>query len=109
MIAVIFEVHVAPDRKREYLDIAQSLKQELTKVAGFISIERFQSISDEGKMLSLSYWKDEAAVEVWRNHDMHRKAQDRGRTSIFKDYNIRVAEVVRAYGMYERVRSPKEL
>lgn len=108
-MAVIFEVHVAPDKKGEYLAIAHNLKQELTKVAGFISIERFQSISDEGKMLSLSYWRDEAAVEAWRDHGMHRRAQDRGRTSIFKDYNIRVAEVIRDYGMYEREQCPKDL
>ena len=102
MIAVIFEVWPADGQKQNYLDIAAALKPDLEKMDGFLSIERFQSLSDESKVLSLSFWRDEAAVAGWRNVEHHRSAQKRGREGIFRDYRLRVAHVLRDYGMNER-------
>jgi heme-degrading monooxygenase HmoA len=106
MVAVIFEVQPKPERYNEYLDIAQSLKGELEKIDGFISVERFESIYNKGKILSLSLWRDEAAVRAWRLHPDHREAQALGRSEIFQDYRLRVAEVVRDYGMVDREQAP---
>ena len=108
MIAVIFEVIPAPGRKQEYLDLAASLRPQLEKIDGFISIERFASLSDEGKVLSLSVFRDEAAVEAWRNVEAHRLAQAKGRAGIFSDYRIRVASLIRDYGMRERAQAPQD-
>ena len=108
MIAVIFEVTPAPGKTQEYLDIAASLRPELEKLDGFISIERFGSLVTEGKILSLSFWRDEDAVKRWRNVEQHRLAQGRGRAEVFADYRLRVAEVVRDYGMHERVEAPQD-
>ena len=102
MIAVIFEVWPADGRKQQYLDLAAELKPELEKIDGFISVERFQSITDPGKMLSLSIWRDEAAVARWRKHAQHRRTQAKGRAGVFSDYRLRVAAVVRDYGMSDR-------
>ena len=102
MIAVIFEVWPADGRRESYLDHAARLRPELEKVDGFISVERFQSITDPGKMLSLSFWRDEAAVTRWRNHIQHRATQKAGRAGVFRDYRLRVAGVVRDYAMSER-------
>lgn len=106
MYAVIFEVQPKPGREKDYLAIAQSLRGELEQIDGFISIERFSSLYHEGKLLSLSFWRDEAAVERWRTHLQHRAAQRRGREEIFADYRIRVASVVRDYGMTDRAQAP---
>lgn len=106
MIAVIFEVWPQDDRKQAYLDIAASLRPLLDKIDGFISIERFESLSEPGKILSLSFWRDEKAVEAWRQLESHRAAQARGRADVFKDYRLRVAGVIRDYGMYEREQAP---
>ena len=106
MIAVIFEVMPAPGRKQEYLDLAAALRPELEKIDGFISIERFASLTNEGKILSLSVFRDEAAVQAWRNLEGHRHAQARGRAGIFSDYRIRVASVLRDYGMVDRDQVP---
>jgi heme-degrading monooxygenase HmoA len=108
MIAVIFEVFPAEGRKQEYLDLAASLRPELEKIDGFISIERFASLSSEGKVLSLSVFRDAAAVEAWRNVEAHRVAQAKGRAGIFSDYRIRVASVIRDYGMRDRVQAPQD-
>lgn len=108
MIAVIFEVIPNPARKKEYLDIAARLKPELDKIEGFISIERFQSITDPHKILSLSFWRDEEAVKRWRTEAGHRQAQSEGRTGIFDDYRLRVAKVLRDYGMYDRAGAPAD-
>jgi heme-degrading monooxygenase HmoA len=102
MIAVIFEVWPADGRRQDYLDLAAALKPELERIDGFISVERFQSITDPGKMLSLSFWRDEAAVARWRNLAPHRRTQAKGRSGVFSDYRLRVAGVVRDYGMTER-------
>jgi len=108
MIAVIFEVWPKPGRRRDYLDIAARLKPELERIDGFISIERFQSLSDEGKLLSLSIWRDEEAVRAWRENADHREAQQAGRTSIFRDYRLRVVSVLRDYGMEDRKQAPQD-
>jgi heme-degrading monooxygenase HmoA len=108
MIAIIFEVTLAPGRKQEYLDLAAALRPELERQDGFISIERFSSLSNEGKLLSLSYWRDEAAVQRWRSHEGHRLAQARGRSGVFADYRLRVAGVLRDYGMNERAQAPAD-
>ena len=108
MIAVIFEVWPEPDRKQEYLDIAASLRPLLEQVDGFISIERFESLSEPGKILSLSVFRDEAAVARWRQLEQHRTAQTQGRDGIFRDYRLRVAGVIRDYGMTERAQTPKD-
>ncbi|AMV70471.1 antibiotic biosynthesis monooxygenase [Desulfuromonas carbonis] len=108
MIAVIFEVWPTPGRAEEYFDLAASLRAELQQIDGFISIERFESLTTPGKVLSLSFWRDEAAVRNWRNLERHRKAQARGRGGIFADYRLRVAAVVRDYGMTERGEAPDD-
>ncbi len=108
MVVVIFEVWPAPGRKGEYLDIAAHLKGELEAIDGFLSVERFQSLTDEGKILSLSFWRDEKAVQAWRNTADHRSAQARGRSGVFSDYRLRVASVVRDYGMRERTQAPAD-
>ena len=106
MIAVIFEVRLKAGKKQKYLDIAASLRPLLEQVDGFISVERFQSLTDDGKILSLSFFRDEAAVAKWRKLEKHRAAQAAGRGEIFEDYRLRVAHVVRDYGMNERNEVP---
>jgi heme-degrading monooxygenase HmoA len=108
MIAVIFEVWPASGHKQTYLDIAAGLKSELEKIDGFLSIERFQSLVDDSKLLSLSFWRDEAAVAAWRNVEHHREAQKRGREGVFRDYRLRIASVMRDYGMTERAEAPAD-
>src|SRR5450759_1216670 len=108
MIAVIFEVWPARSSKAEYLAIAATLREDLTKIDGFISVERFQSLSDPDKLLSLSFWRDEEAVKNWRNHVRHRASQTKGRGGIFADYRLRVATVMRDYGLTERAEVPKD-
>ena len=108
MFAVIFEVTPAPGRRQEYLDIAASLKPILEQIDGFISVERFASLTDEKRMLSLSFWRDEDSIRRWREVEKHRGAQERGRGGVFADYRLRVAEVVRDYGMAERDEAPAD-
>ncbi len=108
MIAVIFEVVPAPGKRQEYLDLAAQLRPELDKLDGFVSIERFASLSDEHKILSLSFWRDEDAVKRWRNLESHRAAQARGRGGVFAQYRLRVAAVIRDYGMNERKEAPQD-
>lgn len=108
MIAIIFEVEPFPEQKQNYLDIAASLKPLLEEIDGFISVERFQSLTNEGKILSLSLFRDEKAVENWRQLEKHRGAQSKGRSSVFKDYRIRVAGVIRDYGMFDRAQAPDD-
>jgi heme-degrading monooxygenase HmoA len=108
MIAVIFEVWPASGRKEDYLDIAANLKSDLEKIDGFISVERFQSLTDPAKLLSLSFWRDEDAVKRWRNQERHRESQVAGRGGVFSDYRLRIASVVRDYGMAERGEAPAD-
>jgi heme-degrading monooxygenase HmoA len=108
MITVIFEVLPHPEHKLTYLDIAADLKPLLSKIDGFISIERFQSLSNPDKILSLSFWRDEEAVKKWRNIEAHRAAQSQGRSYIFSDYRLRIASVIRDYGLNEREQAPSD-
>lgn len=108
MIAVIFEVWPAPGRKQEYLDLAAGLRPLLEQIDGFISIERFESLSEPGKILSLSVFRDDAAVERWRQLEQHRDAQARGRGGVFRDYRLRVAGVIRDYGLIPRDQAPDD-
>jgi heme-degrading monooxygenase HmoA len=108
MIAVIFEVWPKPEYKQEYLDLAAELRPVLETIDGFISVERFESLTEKGKILSLSFFRDEAAVEAWRNVPGHRKTQGKGRARIFENYRLRIAGVIRDYGMNEREQAPKD-
>lgn len=108
MIAVIFEVCAEGAQRAEYLDIAARLKPELLAMDGFISIERFESLAEPKKLLSLSFWRDEAAVAGWRNLESHRAAQRLGRSHVFTDYRLRVAHVLRDYGMSARDQVPPD-
>lgn len=108
MIAVIFEVEPAEGRREGYLAMAADLKPLLADIDGFISVERFQSLADPKKMLSLSFWRDEAALEAWRNVAHHRNAQEKGRAIMFDDYRLRVASVIRDYGMNARDEAPDD-
>jgi heme-degrading monooxygenase HmoA len=108
MIAVIFEFTAAEGRFADYKALAEGLGEEVRKLDGFISIERFQSISDPQRFVSLSFWRDEEAVRNWRNLQKHREAQARGRGGIFSDYRLRVCNVLRDYGMQERSEAPKD-
>ena len=108
MIAVIFEVQVAEGKTEEYLDIANEIKPLLADIDGFISIERFQSLTNEGKVLSLSFWRDEEAIQEWRSLECHRYAQTKGRGGVFNNYRLRVAGVIRDYGMNDRAEAPKD-
>jgi heme-degrading monooxygenase HmoA len=108
MIAVIFEVFLAEGRKTEYLDIAAALRPELDAIEGFISVERFQSLTAPDKLLSLSFFEDEAALLRWRALMAHREAQGRGRGRVFADYRLRVTHVLRDYGMFDRAEAPAD-
>ena len=108
MIAVIFEALPHPGRKDAYLDAAACLRPLLEQIDGFVSIERFESLTTPGKILSLSLWRDEDAVREWRNVEDHRRIQAAGRQSIFADYRLRVAQVIRDYGMNDRAQAPED-
>ncbi len=108
MIAVIFEVVPAAGRRQEYLDLAEKLRPQLEKLDGFVSIERFESLTNKGKMLSLSIWRDEEAIKRWRQFEGHRMAQAKGRAGIFADYRLRVASVIRDYSRSERGEAPAD-
>jgi len=108
MIAVIFEVEPHPEKRDAYLNHAADLKPLLEDVDGFISIERFESLMQPGKILSLSFWRDEEAVTAWRNLERHRQAQAIGRNSYFRDYRLRIAGVMRDYGMNQREQVPAD-
>ncbi|RWA60715.1 antibiotic biosynthesis monooxygenase [Mesorhizobium sp.] len=106
MIAVIFEVEPAEGKRDAYLGIAAELRPLLESIDGFISVERFQSLTDPKRVLSLSFWRDEEAVKFWRNTEEHRQAQKAGRGGIFAGYRLRIADVVRDYGLNERAEAP---
>lgn len=108
MMAVIFEVTPAPGQRSAYLDAAAALKPLLAQIDGFVSIERFESLSAPGKLLSLSFWRDEEAVACWRQQEAHRSTQAAGRDHVFADYRLRVAAVVRDYGMNDRAQAPAD-
>ncbi|MGU3575107.1 antibiotic biosynthesis monooxygenase family protein [Brucellaceae bacterium C25G] len=108
MIAVIFEASVSEEKQTEYLDLAAELRPRLSEIEGFISIERFQSLTIPGKVLSLSFWRDEEAVSKWRNLPEHRKVQSAGRDHVFTDYRLRIANITRDYGMENRHEAPSD-
>ena len=108
MIAIIFEVWPAAGRRQDYMDIAGGLRSELAGIDGFISVERFESLTEPGKLLSISFWRDEDAVARWRTVEGHRLAQAAGRGGVFRDYRLRVASVLRDYGMESRAQAPSD-
>lgn len=108
MIAVIFEVWPHPEHRQGYLDWAARLRAELETMEGFLSIERFQSLTDPDKLLSLQFWRDEECLARWRNLDAHRTAQAAGRSTMFREYKLRIAQVVRDYGLKEREQAPED-
>jgi heme-degrading monooxygenase HmoA len=108
VIAIIFESKPHPDQRDRYLDAAARLKPLLAGIDGFISVERFQSLTDPDKILSISFWRDEEAVAKWRQLEQHRRIQEAGRKAIFADYRLRVAHVVRDYGLNEREEAPAD-
>lgn len=108
MIAVIFEVEPADGHYDDYLAIAADIRPLLQDIDGFISVERFQSLTDPKKLLSLSFWRDEQAVQDWRQTEKHRAAQSQGRNGIFAGYRLRVASVLRDYGMSDRAEAPAD-
>jgi len=108
MIAVIFEVEPAAGQRQAYLDVAAALRPKLEAIDGFISIERFESLTRPGRVLSLSIWRDEDAVRAWRNLEGHREAQAAGRGGMFTDYRIRVAQVIRDYTLHDRDAAPAD-
>ncbi len=105
MMAVIFEVWPVEGRKDDYLNLAATLRTEVEKIDGFISVERFESLYEQGKLLSLQFWRDEAAITAWRNQLDHRKAQKLG-PHMFAGYRLRIAQVVRDYGPHDRAQAP---
>ncbi len=108
MIAVIFESEPAEGQETAYLDIAASLRADLEAIDGFVSVERYESLTTPGKLLSLSFFRDEAAVAAWRNRPRHRGAQAAGRSGVFRDYRVRIAAVVRDYGLNDRTEAPPD-
>lgn len=108
MIAVIFEVWPAEEQTGHYLDLAAALRAELETIDGFVSVERFESLTEAGKILSLSFWRDEEAIRQWRNRPAHRATQSRGRAGIFSNYRLRIASVVRDYGLEDRTQAPAD-
>jgi heme-degrading monooxygenase HmoA len=108
MIAVIFEVWPKPEHRTEYFDLAAELRPVLNAIDGFISVERFESLTEPGKILSLSLFRDEEAVKAWRNTPEHRVTQGKGRVQIFANYRLRIASVIRDYGMTDRAEAPDD-
>jgi heme-degrading monooxygenase HmoA len=108
MIAVIFEVWPKPEQRQQYFDLAADLRPILETIDGFISVERFESLTEKGKFLSISFFRDEAAVDAWRNVVEHRRSQAKGRATIFENYRIRIASVIRDYGMNDRAQAPRD-
>jgi len=108
MMAVIFEFWPAEGRREDYLRLAASLRSEVEKIDGFISVERFESLYEEGKLLSLQFWRDDEAIARWRAHLEHRRVQTLGRAEMFTDYRLRIAQVVRDYGPNDRAEAPPD-
>ncbi|MBD8561730.1 MULTISPECIES: antibiotic biosynthesis monooxygenase [unclassified Pseudomonas] len=108
MIAVIFEAWPHEEHYQRYLDLAAELKPLLAQIDGFISVERFQSLSEPSKLLSLSFWRDEEAIQQWRSLELHRAAQSTGRLQVFADYHLRIAQVVRDYSLEDRAQAPTD-
>ncbi len=108
MIAVIFEAWPAEGHRQEYLDLAAALRDDLATIDGFLSVERFRSLGEPEQLLSLSFGRDEAAVRAWRERPGHRATQAKGRSGVFRDYRLRIAAVVRDYGLDDRAQAPAD-
>ena len=108
MIAIIFEFTPHPDRIDQYFDMAKEMRAHLSRIDGFISVERFESVTTPGKFVSLSFWRDQEAVKAWRNLPEHREAQSTGRREVLAAYRLRVAEVLRDYGREDRAEAPED-
>ena len=108
MIAVIFEVEIAEGCKTAYLDVAAEMRPMLDEIDGFLSVERFESLTTPGKLLSLSFFRDEAALDEWRTLTAHRRAQSKGRAGLFSNCRLRVSSVIRDYGMFDRDQAPED-
>ena len=108
MIAVLFEVEMRPGMEDQYIELARQLSESLQGFDGFLGVERFRSLANESKLLSLSYWTNEEAVSRWRNLDQHRAAQMQGRAEIVSNYTLRIADVQRSYGMNDRTEAPTD-
>jgi heme-degrading monooxygenase HmoA len=108
VIAIIFEVWPAEGHEQRYFDLAAALKSELETMDGFVSVERFRSLTEPGKFPSLSIWRDEASIQRWRNLDSHRAAQAEGRGGVFSNYRLRVGSIIRDYGLSDRKQVPKD-
>ena len=108
MIAVIFELWPRADQRERYFELAAALHEDLKHVDGFLSVERFESVTQAGKYVSLSFWRDEAAVQAWRSQSGHRAAQKQGREHVFSDYRLRIATVTRDYGLNDRDQAPED-
>ena len=106
MMVVVFQVTMREGRAQDYFDLAAELRAELEGIDGFVSVERFESLAEPGKYVSLSFWRDLAAIEAWRTRRRHRAAQERGKREIFQDFRISVAEVVRDYTLRDRLEQP---
>lgn len=108
MIAVIFELQPRDGATQRYFELAAALKEELQSIDGFVGVERFESVTRPGHFVSLSFWRDEAAVRAWRCHGMHRRSQQEGRSDVFAGYRLRVASVIRDYGLLDREQAPAD-
>ncbi|MBD2812140.1 antibiotic biosynthesis monooxygenase [Xenorhabdus sp. Vera] len=109
MLAVIFEVEIAENQSERYFDTAAAIGPLLNSIPGFISVERFQSLNHNNKYLSLSYWRDEESIKQWRHTSQHLEAQELGRNGVFADYHLKVAAIIRNYGIYNREEAPTEI
>ncbi len=108
MIAVLFEAWPAEGRMDHYFQRAAGLRADLDRIDGFLTVERFQSLAEPGKLLSLSFWRDEAAILAWRTLPTHRSAQGEGRTGMFADYRLRIGPIERDYGLRDRAQAPHD-
>jgi len=108
VIAVVFEVWPKPEHRQDYLDQAASMRRAVETIDGFVSVERFESLTEPGKILSLSIFEDERALDAWRRMPAHRKAQALGRKEYFADYRLRVTQVLRDYGLQDRGQAPQD-
>jgi heme-degrading monooxygenase HmoA len=108
MIVVLFEAQLRPGQQQTYLDLAANLRPEVQRVDGFLSIERFTSLNDPQKILSVSCWRDELSLSKWRQFPAHRAAQAEGRENVFLDYHLRITQVIRDYGMNDRAAAPQD-
>ncbi len=107
-IVVLFEVTPTKEGMEKYLELASMLKPMLSGFDGFISAERFQSLNNEGKLLSMNVWENEEAIEKWRNTLSHRMSQLEGKNKLFESYKITVCNTIREYSNTDRKNAPQD-